>query len=131
MTRSVTGLSQWRLGFDPRSGFVGFVVDKIAFGWEVSDTSVSPHNSYETSCFILNYYPIIRHWICSILTASLNNQLRTNKKMSIPICVYGRGNFGDNNRRNKKFWEEIVAYFPSTHGPRRRRRVQQFCYSCV
>jgi hypothetical protein len=33
---------------------------------------------------------------------------------------------------NKKFWEEIIAYFPLIrHGPHWKRRVQQFFYCCV
>jgi hypothetical protein len=33
---------------------------------------------------------------------------------------------------NKKFWEEIIAYFPFIrHGPHTKRRVQQFFYCCV
>jgi hypothetical protein len=33
---------------------------------------------------------------------------------------------------NKKFWEELVAYFPLIRPePQRKRRVQQFLYSCV
>jgi hypothetical protein len=30
---------------------------------------------------------------------------------------------------NKKFWEELIAYFPLVgHRPHRKRRVQQFLY---
>lgn len=33
---------------------------------------------------------------------------------------------------SKKFWEELTAYFTSiTHGPHRKRRVQQFYNCCV
>jgi hypothetical protein len=33
---------------------------------------------------------------------------------------------------NKKFSEELIAYFPSIrHGPHRKRRVRQFFYYCV
>jgi hypothetical protein len=33
---------------------------------------------------------------------------------------------------NKKFWEELTAYFPLIrHGPHRKRRLQQFFYCCV
>jgi hypothetical protein len=33
---------------------------------------------------------------------------------------------------NKKFWEELVAYFPLIrHEQHRKRRVQQFFYCCV
>jgi hypothetical protein len=33
---------------------------------------------------------------------------------------------------NKKFWEELIAYFPLIrHGSHRKWRVQQFLYSCV
>jgi hypothetical protein len=32
---------------------------------------------------------------------------------------------------NKKFWEELIAYFPLIHQPHRKRRVQQFFYYCV
>jgi hypothetical protein len=34
--------------------------------------------------------------------------------------------------RNKKFWEELIAYFPFIrHGAQRKRRVQQLIYWCV
>jgi hypothetical protein len=33
---------------------------------------------------------------------------------------------------NKKFWEELIAHFPSTrYGPHRKRRPQQFFYCCM
>jgi hypothetical protein len=33
---------------------------------------------------------------------------------------------------NKKFWEELIAYFPLIrHGLHRKRRIQQFFYCCV
>jgi hypothetical protein len=85
MTRSVTGPSQWRLGRCPRSGYVGFVVDKMALQRVFFDTAVSCDNSYSIDCSIFNHFPIIRREIFSILTASLNNQLKTNRTMSIPI----------------------------------------------
>jgi hypothetical protein len=32
-------------------------------------------------------------------------------------------------RKNNKFWEELIAYFPQIqHGPHRKRPVQQFFY---
>jgi hypothetical protein len=32
----------------------------------------------------------------------------------------------------KKFWEELIVYFPSIrHGPHRKRRVKQFFYCCM
>jgi hypothetical protein len=35
-------------------------------------------------------------------------------------------------RENKKFWEELIVYFPLIrHGPHRKQRVQQFFYCCV
>jgi hypothetical protein len=35
-------------------------------------------------------------------------------------------------RKNKKFSEEPIPYFPSIrHGPHKKRRVQQFFYCCV
>jgi hypothetical protein len=34
--------------------------------------------------------------------------------------------------KNKKFLEELIVYFPLIwHGPHRKRRVQQFFYSCM
>jgi hypothetical protein len=41
-------------GFEPRSGHVGFVVDKVALGRFSASTSVSPANSHSTdySAFI-------------------------------------------------------------------------------
>jgi hypothetical protein len=34
--------------------------------------------------------------------------------------------------RNKKFWEELIAYFPLIwHKPHRKGRVQQFIVGCV
>jgi hypothetical protein len=33
---------------------------------------------------------------------------------------------------NKKFWGELISYFPLIrHGLHRKRRIQQFCYFCV
>jgi hypothetical protein len=31
----------------------------------------------------------------------------------------------ETNYRNNKFWEELIAYFPLTHGPHRKRRLQK------
>jgi hypothetical protein len=37
-----------------------------------------------------------------------------------------------NAKKNKKFWEEVIAYFPlMRHGTHRKRRIQQFLYCCV
>jgi hypothetical protein len=34
--------------------------------------------------------------------------------------------------KHEKFWEELIAYFPSIrHGPHRKRRVQQFFCFCM
>jgi hypothetical protein len=36
------------------------------------------------------------------------------------------------HNNNKKFWEELIAYYPLIrHGRHRNRRVQQFLYCCV
>jgi hypothetical protein len=43
--------------------------------------------------------------------------------------IYYKQNLGLFLKQNKKFWEELIAYFPLTrHGPHRKRRVQQFFY---
>jgi hypothetical protein len=50
------GFTSWRLGFDLRSGHVGFVVERH---WDMfpPSTSVSPANSHSTSCFT-HYLPL-------------------------------------------------------------------------
>jgi hypothetical protein len=52
VAQAVTGFPQKRPGLEPRSGHVGFVVDKVALG------QVSPANSHSTDCstFII-YHP--------------------------------------------------------------------------
>jgi hypothetical protein len=37
LRRSVAGFPQWRPGFEPRSGHVGFMIDKIALGQVFSE----------------------------------------------------------------------------------------------
>jgi hypothetical protein len=37
----------------------------------------------------------------------------------------------DETKLNKKFWEELIAYFPLIHDPNRKRHIQQFIYCCV
>jgi hypothetical protein len=41
----------------PRSGHVGFMVDKLALGMFTPSTSVSPANFHSTNCSILIYHP--------------------------------------------------------------------------
>jgi hypothetical protein len=50
--RLVGGFLPRRLGFDPRPGHVGIVVDSVHWGGVSSNTTVSPVNSYSISCFI-------------------------------------------------------------------------------
>jgi hypothetical protein len=53
----VTGFPPRRPGFVPRSGHVGFVVDKVTLGQVSPSTSVSPANSHSTDSS-----SIIRGW---------------------------------------------------------------------
>jgi hypothetical protein len=42
------------------------------------------------------------------------------------VCLYHSSDYSCNRRVNKKFWKELIAYFPLTgHGPHRKRRLQQ------
>jgi hypothetical protein len=37
----------------------------------------------------------------------------------------------ENSYKVKKFWEELIAYYPLIrHGPHRKRHIQQFFYCC-
>jgi hypothetical protein len=55
----VAGFPPLRPEFEPKSGHVGFVVDKVALGRFSPSTSVSPANSHSTDCstFIVIYHP--------------------------------------------------------------------------
>jgi hypothetical protein len=55
----VAGFPPRRPWFEPRSGHVGFMVDKVAWGTFPPSTSVSPANSHSTDCytFIIIYHP--------------------------------------------------------------------------
>jgi hypothetical protein len=48
-----------RPGFEPKSGYVGFVVEKVALGQVFSEDFGSPANSYSTDCstFNITYHP--------------------------------------------------------------------------
>jgi hypothetical protein len=52
------GFLPQRPGFEPSSGHVGFVVDKVALGRFSPSTSVSPANLHSTNCstIILIYH---------------------------------------------------------------------------
>jgi hypothetical protein len=52
----VAGFPPQRPGFDTRSGYVGFVVDKVALGQFSPITWVSSANSYSTDCSTLIIY---------------------------------------------------------------------------
>jgi hypothetical protein len=57
-----------------------------------------------------------------------NAQIYTHKNMHI----YLQEHLFLTSARNKKFWEELITYFPLVrHGSHRRRRVKQFFYCCV
>jgi hypothetical protein len=50
-------------------------------------------------------------------------------KLSIQYWCYAPAHCSINN---KKFWDELMAYFPlKWHGPHRKWRLQQFFYCCV
>jgi hypothetical protein len=65
-----------RSRFDPRSDDVEFMVDEVALERLAPSTSVSPANSYPTSCSPLINYSIFGRQIVSILTESLSNRLK-------------------------------------------------------
>jgi hypothetical protein len=46
----VAGFPLWLFRFEPRSGHVGFVVDKVALGQVFSKYLVSPVNHHSTNC---------------------------------------------------------------------------------
>jgi hypothetical protein len=53
----IAGFRQQRSTFDPRSDYVGFVLNKLALGRFSPSTSVSLDNSHSTKCSILIYHP--------------------------------------------------------------------------
>jgi hypothetical protein len=51
---------------------------------------------------------------------------------SVKDMKEGRGSGTMIRWKNKKFWEELIAYFPLIrHGPHTKRGVQQFFYCCM
>jgi hypothetical protein len=65
-------------GFEPRSYNVGFVGNKVALE---PSTSISPTNFHFTDSSIFINHPVIRRYIISILTTSLNKELRTHSNL--------------------------------------------------
>jgi hypothetical protein len=55
----VTGFLPLRSVFDPRSCYMGFVVDSSAGGGFSLSTLVSPANSHSANCFAFINHPII------------------------------------------------------------------------
>jgi hypothetical protein len=51
----VAGFPPRRPGFDPGSGHVGFVVDKVALGQVFSEYFGSPANLHSTNCSTITF----------------------------------------------------------------------------
>jgi hypothetical protein len=55
------------------------------------------------------------------------------EEMFLMTAIYTNHSSGHHvSYKNKKFWEELILYFPlARHGPHIKRRVQQSFYYCV
>jgi hypothetical protein len=74
--------------YDFRSGHVRFVARKVALRWLFSDYFCFPCQFLLHHCFTFINHPMVRRCIVSILTASLNKQLRRKKctRDSLSVC---------------------------------------------
>jgi hypothetical protein len=71
-----------------------------------------------------------------IFLAHLESSADFSVVRSIPYSLHRLSHPGSHSVdiRNKKLWEELIAYFPRIrHGPHRKRRVQDFfcCFVCI
>jgi hypothetical protein len=59
--KAVPELRRLVAGLEPRSGHVGFAVDKVALGKVSSESFGSPANSHSTYCYtlIIFYHPVL------------------------------------------------------------------------
>jgi hypothetical protein len=86
----------WASEVSSRSNGPGSIPDQVM--WQTKwhwgrfspSVSVSPANFHSTNSSTFVNHLIITHHTVSVLTVPLNNQLK----------------------KNKKFWEELIAYFP-------------------
>jgi hypothetical protein len=81
------GFPPWQPKFDPWSGHVGFLVDTMVLGQDFPEYFGFPCQSYSTYCSTFSNHPIIHHYIVSMLTVLLNNQLVTAPKIICHVLV--------------------------------------------
>jgi hypothetical protein len=105
---------------------------------EISSLTIKTHSTGEHWVRHLHYkpLPILSHFVffftCNLKEWSPTTKIKT-------ICNWGWNKAAEEEptsnkyiveRRNKKFWEELIAYFPlKRHGPHRMRRPKQF-FNC-